>query len=445
VISAERAQSQTGSVLGGRYLLLRVIGTGGMGAVFEAEHTVTKRRVAVKLIHRELLERANVAHRFLLEAQAPAAIRHPSIVEVLDAGQDPDGRLFLVFDLLEGITLHAALKQSRVHPVDVVTVCMTLLSALAIAHRRGLVHRDIKPANIYLVNGSIEQVKLLDFGIAKEIGDDARQRALTAPGAIVGTARYMSPEQAAGAEVDGRADIWAVGATLYRAFTGAAPFANQSIAQHISSLLQLPVPPVRLQAPVISEQLGAVIDHALRREPADRWQSAEEMREALAAIDLAEERRLQQVVLGDFNDAKPWDRTTTRQAIALEPTEISSTPSAPTTTVGRRLRIGATVAWGVLLATLLFLIMQRGEAPAPSVAPNAALAAPPLPPPPPPPRLEAAPLPPSPPPAPPPVTPPVKKERKRGKKRTLDAKAPAPVEKVESPWSKPKREFKPDR
>ena len=448
--SAELALSQTGSVLGGRYLLLRVIGTGGMGAVFEAEHTVTKRRVALKVIHRELLDRANVAERFLREAQAPAALRHPSIVEVLDAGQEPDGQFFLVFDLLEGITLHAALKQNRIHPIDVIPVCVSVLSGLAVAHAKGLVHRDIKPGNIFLVNGSIEQVKLLDFGIAKEIGDGARQRALTAPGAIVGTARYMSPEQAGGREIDGRADLWAVGAILYRTFTGSAPFSNQSFAQHISSLIHQPIPPVRLECPLISEELGYVIDRALEREPADRWQSAEEMRQALEAIDLDEERRLQSApVRGDI-ESNPWDRTTTRHAAALEQTEPSS--PAPTTTISRRLRTGAVVAWGIALATLLFLLLQHGED-APLEPKGAPLEAPA--PPPPPLGLEEKPVAaPPPPPAPAP-----KKERKRSRKRsTLETKRPAedreveaespwsrPKRAQESPWTQPKREFKADR
>ena len=439
--AAELARAQTGSVLGGRYLLLRVIGTGGMGAVFEAEHTVTKRRVALKLIHRELLEKANVAQRFLREAQAPAALRHSSIVEVLDAGQDPDGRFFLVFDLLEGITLHAALKLQRIHPVDVVPVCMTVLAGLAEAHAKGLVHRDIKPGNIYLVNGSIEQVKLLDFGIAKEIGDDARERRLTAPGAIVGTARYMSPEQAASGPVDGRADLWGVGATLYRAFAGKAPFSNQSLAQHINSLLTQRVPSVKNECPTISAELGYVIDRALERDPSDRWQSAEEMREALAGVDLEAERRLALIVVEDFGEAKPWDRTTTRQAIPLDSTEPSSTPAASTAAVSPRLPIGKTIAWAVALATILFLIMQKVETPPPTAEPQSerprAIAAPPALP-----AIEPAPA------IDPPreqAPPPAKRERRRSKKRApAEITKPEP-KKQESPWNRPKREFKPDR
>ncbi len=216
--------------LGSRYRLENAVGRGGMGVVYRAHDLQLDRAVAVKLVADEGISAAK--ERFLTEARRTAGVRHPSIVEVFDVGED-GGDVFLVMELLEGETVAERCEASgHIEPAEAIEIAGEVCDALAAAHGAGLVHRDLKPANIFLVRGAPvgRRVKLLDFGIAKRI-DGATAR--TDPDVLVGTFAFMSPEQIRGERIDGRADLYALGMTLYCMLTGAAPVAGANKAAHV--------------------------------------------------------------------------------------------------------------------------------------------------------------------------------------------------------------------
>ncbi len=276
-------EQRLGRVLGGRYELLRILGVGGMGAVYEAIHRITERRVAVKVLHAAGEGGLNAA-RFFQEAKAAAAIGHPGIADVLDAGEEPDGTLFLVLELLEGRDLIRAIQEG-LPDQRVVEVMAAVLDALGAAHARGFVHRDIKPANIFLSSNGT--VKLLDFGIARRIerrSTDPRTQA----GQVVGTPYYMSPEQMCGEAVDGRADLWAAGIVLYYGFTHTLPFRAQGYVALLGEMLRQGPPDLAAVRPDLNPKLVQVVRRALAPRIEDRFQNAAEMQRALLERAVAE-------------------------------------------------------------------------------------------------------------------------------------------------------------
>lgn len=278
-----------GRTVAGRYELLRLIGEGGMGSVYAARHVFTKREVAVKLPHPFLVGSELVVQRFLRECQAPASIGHPAIVEVLDAGQDDAGRLYMVLELLEGYDLSQAMLAGRVDARALVAIAVEVLDALSAAHAAGFVHRDIKPENVFLCSSGPQRVRLLDFGVARALtsGEDDR---LTRTGSVVGTPRYMSPEQIRGLPAAPGADVWAVGAVMYHALAGRPPFEATNYNLLVHAILSDPVPPLRQVRPDVPDALARVVDRALDRDPAGRWPDAGSMAMALQAcgsIDLS--------------------------------------------------------------------------------------------------------------------------------------------------------------
>ena len=276
---------RSGSLVADRYRLLRVIGEGGMGAVFEAEDLVAGGlHVAVKLIKPEFITSAEVVGRFQQEAQTVASIGHPNIVRVLDAGSDDDGP-YLVLELLRGETLCDVMERRALGFREAVTIAVGTVDALRAAHEVGVVHRDIKPENIFL-EGSGDQptgVKLLDFGISKILSERAAG-GLTRVGTAVGTPDYMSPEQAGGGRVDGRADLWSMGAVLYQATTLQTPFDGETYQQLLSRIMLYPHTPLQHYAPAAPAALCAVIDRSLAKEPGQRYANAGEMLDALNAV-----------------------------------------------------------------------------------------------------------------------------------------------------------------
>ncbi len=285
-----QAVSQVGKTVGDKYRLIRVLGVGGMGVVYEAQHLVTQRKVALKLLHQWVAESSPAAAtRFLREAQAAASIGHPALVDVFDAGQLPDGSLFLVFELLDGEDLESALNDGELRAHDVVAIVCDVLEGLAAAHTRGFIHRDIKPANVFLsrAHSGERQVKLLDFGISKR--DDGREgfSSITAHGSIVGTLEYMSPEQASAEVIDNRSDLWAIGALFHRALAGRPPFVADSQLELVKAILIAPVPSLKDVRPDLPDRLVQIVDRALIRDREERWPTASAMREALLEVDRA--------------------------------------------------------------------------------------------------------------------------------------------------------------
>jgi serine/threonine-protein kinase len=280
--TSSAAASRIGSTVAGKYRLNRLIGVGAIGAVYAAVHQFTGRHVALKVIDSEIASYEGYAARFLREARAAADIGHPAICDVLDAGQEPDGTLYLVLELLEGRTLEAAIEAQDLRQEEIVRVGVQLLEGLAAAHDRGIVHRDIKPDNVFLTwdeEGELH-VKLLDFGVAKNTkgGPDVFR---TQQGVVLGTPYYMSPEQAAGDPVDVRADIWSAGAVLFHALTGRPPFDEETYNKLIAKLLNQDPPRLREVRPELPEWLATVVDRALERDLETRWQSARTMAETL--------------------------------------------------------------------------------------------------------------------------------------------------------------------
>jgi eukaryotic-like serine/threonine-protein kinase len=288
----ESPSKRVGTVVGDRYTLSRVIGAGGMGVVYEAQHTFTHRRVAVKVLHRDLAASPRASSRFMREARATASLGHPRIVEVFDGGRDADGALYLVEELLDGVDLAREVASREVSREELARLVIEALDGLAAAHARGLVHRDIKPENLFVVRDAegVTHVKVLDFGVVLRIegeGDDDLSSGishLTRTGAIVGTPFFMSPEQAGGGEVDARTDLWAMGAVLFFALTGRHPVEADNYNALIVRLVTQPVAKVRALRPDVPEALAAVVDRALTRDLAHRWNSASEMASALAAF-----------------------------------------------------------------------------------------------------------------------------------------------------------------
>jgi serine/threonine protein kinase len=261
-----------------RYQIVRAVGRGGMGEVYEATQVQLARRVAIKTIRADLASKPELLARFRREAESAAALGHPNLVQVTDFQANPGEAAFLVMEMLDGATLAQVLAQEgRLDPSRAAFIGVQLLSGLAAAHRAGIVHRDVKPANVFLQSTSVmrDLVKVLDFGVAKlalEATPDGR--AMTQAGEVLGTLSYMAPEQAvSGAAIDARTDIFGVGATLFHALSGVRPFDAIEPGGARTPLERI--------APWIHRDLAAVIERALQRTPDARWSTADDMAAAL--------------------------------------------------------------------------------------------------------------------------------------------------------------------
>ena len=276
------------------YTILRPLGAGGMGVVYEAEDTKLGRRVALKFLSRDAEEDASALERFKQEARAASALNHPNICTIY-AIEECDGRSFIAMELLEGESLSEKIQGIPLPLEKILDVGIQVTDGLDVAHRKGIVHRDIKPANIFITTRG--QAKILDFGLAKlardrhaameTVGGDAPTMArpqLTSPGSAVGTVAYMSPEQARGDELDGRSDLFSLGSVIYEMATGRMPFEGKTSAVIFQGILAgNPVPATQINA-AIPPKLTEVIDKALEKDADLRYQSAAEMRADLKRL-----------------------------------------------------------------------------------------------------------------------------------------------------------------
>jgi serine/threonine-protein kinase len=292
-VAANTDDPLVGRTLPGGYVILDLVGVGGMGRVYRAEQTNLGRTVAVKIIHPHLVHEENAAARFITEARAASRLNHPNSVAVIDFGKTQDGQLYLVMEFLRGKDLARVMYEEG--PLSfrrVVNILRQVLAALAEAHHMGIIHRDLKPENVILepMRSGGDFVKVVDFGLAK-MREGAASPSITSPGIVCGTPEYMSPEQGRGDELDARSDLYGVGVIFYQLLTGRLPFEADSPTQVV--LMHISEPPKDPRAVVperrIPASLADVCLMALAKEPKHRFSDADEFGEALAdALNMVE-------------------------------------------------------------------------------------------------------------------------------------------------------------
>ena len=290
--AAAAEDSLIGQALDNKYRIVRVIGQGGMGVVYEAEHTTLGKRVAIKLMLEKYTGDSEAVARFTREALAASRIGNPHIIDVMDIGTAPDGRSYVVMELLSGQPLSKVIEDGGpMPPQRAISVMRQVLKAVGAAHAKGIVHRDLKPDNIFLLpqGDSGDFVKLLDFGISKMIDPDMQVAAtkLTTTGVEMGTPLYMAPEQAMGAEIDHLADLYACGVIMYEMLAGKPPFDGATYAVLVAKLLTTEPTLLSDIRPGLSPKLVSAVHRVLEKDPQNRFPSAEAFAAALPQLTSA--------------------------------------------------------------------------------------------------------------------------------------------------------------
>lgn len=324
-------------VIAGRFRIECEIGTGGMGTVYRATHLGLERPVAVKIIKQEFAGDRDVADRFLREARTMARLRHPHAAMIFDAGNLPDGRHFIIMEFVEGITLSQALsRENRFSAERAVKIAVQICEVLAEAHQLGIIHRDLKPSNIML---NERGVRVLDFGVAKVLvtPETTATHATTGSGQIVGTPRYMSPEQCLGQRVGARSDLYSLGVVLYEMLAGRPPFIDALPSAVLVKQAIAPPPPLPQMRPDIPKQLALAVHTLLAKRPEDRPRTAAAARALLEKSLVRRERELPETA--------PFSST---MAVVAERGNIIFRLAAPFATV-------------IFLGALLFVWGGNGE------------------------------------------------------------------------------------
>jgi serine/threonine-protein kinase len=279
-------QLHRGDTIDGKYRIVELLGEGGMGAVYEGENVRIHRRVAIKVLHAAVAAKADAVQRFEREAQAAGRIGSEHIVEVLDLGDLAGGGRYIVMEFLEGESLGERIRRrGRLDPHEIAGTLYQLLEGLGAAHEAGIVHRDLKPDNVFLVGslaGRRDFVKILDFGVSKFAPGVESDWSATRTGAVMGTPFYMSPEQARGQEVDARTDLYSAGVVAYQAVTGHVPFQAATFNELVFKIALESPEPAEVASPGLDAAFAALIQRAMSRDPAQRFQTAREMQAALA-------------------------------------------------------------------------------------------------------------------------------------------------------------------
>ncbi len=403
-------ESLVGLTLSGRYLIERLIGEGGMGAVYQAEHTHMRKRLAVKVLHPEMSRMPEVVARFEREAMAAAHIDHPNVAAATDFGKLEDGSFFLVLEFVEGRSLRDEISQGPLELGRAIHVTRQIASALHRAHALGIVHRDLKPENVMLVarDGDPDFAKVLDFGIAKVpvgelIGESkVPGQVLTQLGMVYGTPEYMAPEQALGQPIDARADLYALGAMMFEMIVGARPYEHESKVTLLGMHVTAPIPRMRDRAPSanVPPEVDALVTRLLAKEASARFADAKDLVEALdmAALQLAATGRIPEPLPHSRGQGplSSGSRVPSSSALALGPTSFAqpavsaargrlaslvgaslnqALKSAPPWLTPRRATVAAASLGALLLAAIVLAASSHG-APATAVSGAASGASP---------------------------------------------------------------------
>jgi serine/threonine-protein kinase len=316
----------------GRYLIERRLGAGGMSTVFMASDTVLERPVAVKLLAEHLADDEAFVYRFRREALSAARLQHPNIVQVFDSGQDTNtGRHYIVMEYVDGPSAADMLRERRQLEIDeTVRIVRDACHGLDYAHRAGVVHRDVKPGNL-LCAKEMGLTKLADFGIAKA----AEQTRITQVGSVLGTAAYLSPEQARGDEAGPASDVYSLGVCAYQFLTGRLPHEYASLTELALKQQQDPVAPVSEYRPDVPPELDDAVRVALERDPEARYESALEMSEAIeAGLQGEATEATQRLGMSDYDATQALDDTAATQALQRtslgpRPTRVHDAPATP--------------------------------------------------------------------------------------------------------------------
>ncbi len=357
-------------MFGGRYRIVRHLARGGMAEVYLGHDELLTRPVAIKVLFPELAADDSFVERFRREARAAAGLNHHNIVSVYDFGED-DGTWFIVMEYVDGRTLRDVIRaRAPMEPAEAIQIGAAIAAALAAAHAEGIVHRDVKPANVLIAGGA---VKVTDFGIARAA--NARQ-GLTMPGTVIGTATYLSPEQAEGGAVDQRSDLYSLGMVLYEMLTGKPPFSgSNAIAVATSQLTETPPSPSTVD-PRVPRALSAVVMRAMSLRPNDRQQTADDLGAELLASAPAVRRPDATVAivapvaadLGATAVIRPGSSTTVLPPVTARPT----TPRPGPEDLRRRRTTVILVTAAVAVVAIVLLALLRGndgKGPSPATVP----------------------------------------------------------------------------